>query len=354
MPDKVARRDVFVSYSSADKQWADAATAVLERQRVRCWVAPRDITPGMEWGAAIIEGIDSARVMVLIFSERANASPQVRREVERAISKGLAVVPFRIENVAPAGSMEYALGNTHWLDAFTPPAERQLERLADAVRALLGRPLELPAPSHPPAVSKSRPPRPARAREPSPRDERGGARLPTWALVAGACAAVVCLTAAIATGLYLTGMIGRTDRPGAPEDAGAGVPADSPPVVRAITCDVTGGSANSTAFVLLTHQHPTKSIRDIDLRVTLTPSSLLKELRDSGIDTRPFQNPEGAEQGVPRTVSAKSAEWTAGVTLRIPLPKGDHGFYEAATVTGTGIIDGRPVRIEATVKFPGS
>jgi hypothetical protein len=48
--------DVFLSYSSKDKTWADTACASLERHRVRCWIAPRDITPGDEWGAAIIKG----------------------------------------------------------------------------------------------------------------------------------------------------------------------------------------------------------------------------------------------------------------------------------------------------------
>jgi hypothetical protein len=66
--------DVFLSYSSKDKTWADAACAVLERHRVRCWIAPRDITPGDEWGAAIIKGLYGSRIMVLIFSGHANAS----------------------------------------------------------------------------------------------------------------------------------------------------------------------------------------------------------------------------------------------------------------------------------------
>ena len=75
--------------------------------------------------------------MVLIFSADANAAPHVRREVERAISKGLPVLPFRIENVSPAGAMEFALSSTHWLDGFTPPLERQLEALAKSVKTLL-------------------------------------------------------------------------------------------------------------------------------------------------------------------------------------------------------------------------
>ena len=38
--------------------------------------------------------------MVLVFSASANASPQVRREVERAVHKGVIVLPVRIEDVA--------------------------------------------------------------------------------------------------------------------------------------------------------------------------------------------------------------------------------------------------------------
>jgi TIR domain len=38
--------DVFLSYSSKDKTWADSACAVLEQHRIRCWIAPRDMTPG--------------------------------------------------------------------------------------------------------------------------------------------------------------------------------------------------------------------------------------------------------------------------------------------------------------------
>jgi hypothetical protein len=131
--------DVFISYSTKDKQWADTACAVMEQHRIRCWIAPRDILPGTEWGAAIIAGIDACRIMVLIFSRHANESGQVRREVERAISKGLAVLPFRVEDVRPAGSMEFALSNTHWLDGFTPPVERHMKILAESVNVLLAK-----------------------------------------------------------------------------------------------------------------------------------------------------------------------------------------------------------------------
>ena len=88
--------DVFISHSSKDKTVADATCAYLEGQGVRCWVAPRDIRPGANWGASIVEAIRGARVMILIFSSHANASPQIKREVERAVHFGVGFIIFVI------------------------------------------------------------------------------------------------------------------------------------------------------------------------------------------------------------------------------------------------------------------
>lgn len=138
---------VFISHSSEDRTWADAACEVLERRKMRCWIAPRNITPGTEWGAAIVNGIDRSRVMLLIFSANANQSPQVRREVERAIAKSIPILPLRIEDIRPQGAMEFALSNTHWLDAFVPPAADRFVLMADAIEALLGAKREKKSPT---------------------------------------------------------------------------------------------------------------------------------------------------------------------------------------------------------------
>ena len=114
--------DVFISYSHHDKPAADAACATLEAAGIRCWIAPRDIIPGTVYGGAIIDAIETAKILVLIFSGSANASPQIKREVERAVSKGIPVIPVRIENVVPSKTLEYFLSTPHWLDAFTPLA----------------------------------------------------------------------------------------------------------------------------------------------------------------------------------------------------------------------------------------
>jgi hypothetical protein len=129
--------DVYISYSHVDKAAADAACATLERAGIRCWIAPRDISPGDEWSAAIIKAIDQGRAMVLIFSQNANNSRQIRREVERAITVGIPLIPVRIEDVVPTESLAYFMGTVHWLDAMTPPFEDHLVKLADTLKGLL-------------------------------------------------------------------------------------------------------------------------------------------------------------------------------------------------------------------------
>jgi TIR domain len=129
--------DVYISYSHVDKAAADAACATLERAGISCWIAPRDITPGDEWSAAIIKAIDQCRAMVLIFSQNANNSRQIRREVERAVTVGIPLVPVRIEDVVPTESLAYFLATVHWLDAITPPFENHLARLAESLKGLL-------------------------------------------------------------------------------------------------------------------------------------------------------------------------------------------------------------------------
>ncbi|MEW6071249.1 MAG: TIR domain-containing protein [Planctomycetota bacterium] len=162
--------DVFLSHSAKDKTVADAICARLEGEGVRCWVAPRDILPGAEWGDAIMGAIGACPVMVLILSRNSNDSPQVRREVERAIHRGVMVIPFRIEEMEPTGSMEYFLSTPHWLDAIQPPLESHIARLAETAKALLGQ----SAPSGEPTSRVATPISPPVGSTPAPATPRAG------------------------------------------------------------------------------------------------------------------------------------------------------------------------------------
>jgi osmotically-inducible protein OsmY len=131
--------DVFISYSSKDKIAADALCATLEAHGILCWIAPRNISYGSDYGEAIVDGINESRVMVLVFSSHANTSPHIKREVDRAVSKSLTIIPIRIEDVAPTRALEYYISPVHWLDAVAPPLEPHLEALAGKIQILLSK-----------------------------------------------------------------------------------------------------------------------------------------------------------------------------------------------------------------------
>ena len=100
-------------------------------------MAPRDITPGLDFSEAIIDGIKSSKVFVLVYSSNSNYSKQVIREVDRAVHTGLPVITFRIEDIPLSKQLEYYLSTVHWLDAMTPPLEWHINELLSVVKILL-------------------------------------------------------------------------------------------------------------------------------------------------------------------------------------------------------------------------
>ncbi len=130
---------VFISYATQDKPSADAVRTTLEAKQIRCWIAPRDVLPGEDYAEKLIQAISESRLLLLVLSSHSNNSPHVMRELERAASKGIPVLPLRIEDVPPSPAIEYFISRIHWLDAFTPPIESHLQQLAETVHLLLAK-----------------------------------------------------------------------------------------------------------------------------------------------------------------------------------------------------------------------
>jgi len=129
--------DVFISYSSHDSPIANAVCDSLEGQSVQCWIAPRDIVPGLDWSDAIIDAIVDCKVFLLVLSKSSNESEQVKREVQNAVSERKHIFTFLIEEVDLTKHMRYFIGTPHWMDALKPPIEPHLERVAQSMRKLI-------------------------------------------------------------------------------------------------------------------------------------------------------------------------------------------------------------------------
>ncbi len=124
----------FMSYASPDKEAAYRLCQLLERQGIGCWIAPRDVAPGADYGEAIIRAIEGTATTVLFLSAHANASIHVKHEVERATSKRKRVIPVRLADVPLSPSLELHLATAHWLDAFRLTPDQVAAQLAGVLR----------------------------------------------------------------------------------------------------------------------------------------------------------------------------------------------------------------------------
>lgn len=130
--------DVFISYSSRNKPTALAICHVLEEHRIKCWIAPRDIPPGADYGDVIDDAIVSCRLFVLVFSEPASLSQWVRGELNLAFSEKKIIIPYRIDDTPLKGAMRLILNQMHWIEAY-PDAASKFGDLVDAAERFLGR-----------------------------------------------------------------------------------------------------------------------------------------------------------------------------------------------------------------------
>jgi len=125
--------DVFVSYASADASIANSIVENLEKQGLKCWLAPRDVKPGSVYADAIVRAINEAKALVLVLSASAMASSHVGREVERAASKRKQIIAFKIDAAPLSPEFEYFLSNSQWIDVSALGMPAALVKLKEAV-----------------------------------------------------------------------------------------------------------------------------------------------------------------------------------------------------------------------------
>jgi serine/threonine protein kinase/tetratricopeptide (TPR) repeat protein len=120
---------VFISYSSANRPVAEAACEALETNGIRCWIAPRNVDPGVPYAGQIIQGLRESKAVVLLFSDDANRSANVLREIEFATNQRLPVLSLRLDRTAMSDDLAYYLRVVHWHDVSGRNSDP--ERVAD-------------------------------------------------------------------------------------------------------------------------------------------------------------------------------------------------------------------------------
>lgn len=134
--------DVFISYSSRNIEAAQAICHVLEQNGIRCWMAPRNIPPGSDYGDVIEDAIKACKTVVVLFSEKAASSQYVKSEINIAFEEQKTLIPFRLDRTPLSGQNRLILNKTHWIDAY-PDYKTKFNDLVEAIALSLGKEVQL-------------------------------------------------------------------------------------------------------------------------------------------------------------------------------------------------------------------
>lgn len=154
-----SRGVVFISHEKSDDGLAHEIRSYLQAGGFTCWLAPDDIHGPTPWPEQISNAIDACDVMLVIVSAHANRSPHVSREVDLAVEKAKPLLPVRVEDIAPTGSLDYLLRLAQWIDLFPGPIANHAASLQYMVGSMLTEHgLTPPAPEPQPAPPPRRRP----------------------------------------------------------------------------------------------------------------------------------------------------------------------------------------------------
>jgi len=128
--------EVFISKSTKDDLIAEAVCNVLEKNNIKCWIAPRNILGGKDYAEEISKGIKVAKILLVIVSRNSNESKHVLNEINLAVEFNKIILPFKIDETEINESFRYYLDRTHAIHAF-PEASTFFATLVKNVTILL-------------------------------------------------------------------------------------------------------------------------------------------------------------------------------------------------------------------------
>ncbi len=133
---QVPATQLFISHHSSKLPVALELEKSLAKYGVTCWLAPRDVEPSEAFDMAIKRAIDESCATLLLFCSQSDKSPHVKRELILADSSRKAIIPMRLEELAP-DELAYHLASSQWID-WLEQRESTIERVAAKAHQLAG------------------------------------------------------------------------------------------------------------------------------------------------------------------------------------------------------------------------
>lgn len=130
--------DVFISFATPDQPKAEQVRQVLEKNGISCWFAPESMRGSQDFAREIPKAIKSSKAMVLIWSESAQKSQWVEKEVDYAIAKGCPIFPFTLETFDFDEKFDFLISHSQRYAAYLQE-EKALGKLVRDLRAVMER-----------------------------------------------------------------------------------------------------------------------------------------------------------------------------------------------------------------------
>ena len=125
--------DVFISCSTRDRDVAEAIGRALEATGVTFW-SPLELKPDQAAAAP-----DRFRLVVLVFSARANKSRRIIKEIEYALARQMPIVTLCIDEAPPRPPFDQLAASEYWRYGRRASLPEHLEQLTYWVTMLLAR-----------------------------------------------------------------------------------------------------------------------------------------------------------------------------------------------------------------------
>ena len=101
--------DIFISYSSKDREKAEQLTELLSSAGLSVWIDKHGIGAATSWSKEIVDAINGCKALLLLLSSTSVISHNVMKEVSLASEKQKKIVPLDLEPVTIPPELEYQL-----------------------------------------------------------------------------------------------------------------------------------------------------------------------------------------------------------------------------------------------------
>jgi formylglycine-generating enzyme len=131
------KNDVFISYSTIDRNIANAICHKLESKNIKCWIAPRDIVNDISYEECLMQAIEHTKVLLNITSNNSKNNDVGKPEISFAITKGLIVLPLVIEEYLTDEDISNYANSAHWLEVQSDTLDNKVDQLLNVLSTLI-------------------------------------------------------------------------------------------------------------------------------------------------------------------------------------------------------------------------